>query len=172
MADRFATIRGCLRNRWVRRAGFALLLAAVYFGVRAWQQQDLASGVAPTEAGVGLEGEIIAIADSNAPTLVYFWASWCAICEVEAGSIADIARDHRVVTIAMQSGTDAEVERYLHGKGLKLPVINDPDGLLAKRWGVRVTPTFFILGRDGGIRFRETGYTSGVGLRARLWLAN
>ena len=26
--------------------------------------------------------------------------------------------------------------------------------------------------RDGTIRFREKGYTSGPGLRARLWLAS
>jgi thioredoxin-related protein len=49
-------------------------------------------------------------------------------------------------------------------------VINDPDGALAAAWGVRGVPTFFVVDSQGMIRFREVGYTTGLGLRWRLWL--
>ncbi|MGE0082668.1 MAG: protein disulfide oxidoreductase, partial [Thiohalomonadaceae bacterium] len=43
---------------------------------------------------------------------------------------------------------------------------------LAARYGVRAVPTTFIIDGAGRIRFREVGYTTGPGLRLRLWLAD
>jgi hypothetical protein len=37
---------------------------------------------------------------------------------------------------------------------------------------VRGTPTFFVVDRHRQIRFREVGFTSEWGLRARLWFAD
>jgi len=50
-------------------------------------------------------------------------------------------------------------------------VLNDPDGVIATRWGVRAVPASFIVDGAGQIRFVEIGYTTGIGLRLRLWLA-
>lgn len=158
---------------WFERIGFALLLAAVVFGVRFYQQRDLVEGPAPALQGPLLSGPSYDLAAGAAtrPVLVYFWASWCPVCRLEQGSISALADEHRVVTVAMQSGSAAEVSAYLREHGLDWPVINDPDGLLAARWGVRATPAFFVVDRERAIRFREVGYTSGPGLRLRLWLA-
>jgi hypothetical protein len=54
---------------------------------------------------------------------------------------------------------------------MELPVISDPQGGIANTWGVKGVPTTFILDGEGKIRFVEVGYTTGLGLRARLWLA-
>lgn len=156
---------------WAGRAGFALLLAAVVFGVRFYQQRSLAEGPAPVTRAVQLDGQLFDLVSLRGePLLVYFWASWCPVCRLEQGAIAALARDHRVVTVAMQSGSNAEVAKYLREQGLEMPVINDPDGMLAARWGVRATPSFFIVDSTGAIRFREVGYTSEPGLRLRMWL--
>jgi peroxiredoxin len=82
-----------------------------------------------------------------------------------------VARDYRVVGIALRSGSPADVKKYLKEHNLQVPVVNDPDGALAGAWGVRGTPTSFIVDGAGMIRFREIGYTSEPGLRLRLWLA-
>jgi thiol-disulfide isomerase/thioredoxin len=158
---------------WVERIGFALLLAAVVLGVRLYQQRNLVEGPAPVLQAPLLNGASFDLAASSAarPVLVYFWASWCPVCRLEQGSVSALLRDHPVVTVAMQSGSAAEVSGYLREHGLDWPVINDPDGALAARWGVRATPTFFVVDRERAIRFREVGYTSGPGLRLRLWLA-
>jgi alkyl hydroperoxide reductase subunit AhpC len=52
-----------------------------------------------------------------------------------------------------------------------MPIVLDPDGRLARAWGVRSLPTSFVVDREGEIRTVEVGYTTELGLRARLWLA-
>ncbi len=71
----------------------------------------------------------------------------------------------------MQSGHAEEISHYLDQRALDLRVIADPDGDIARRWGVPAVPASFIIDSDGQIRFRRIGYTTGFGLRARLWLA-
>ncbi len=160
------------RGRLARRALEALLLLALYFGLRAWLQQDMAAGTAPPLAGITLAGEPFDLQTfPERPVLIHFWATWCRICRMEQESIDAIARDWPVITVAMQSGDDAAVRAFLEREGLSFPVINDPEGALAHRYGVTGVPASFIVDRANRIVFRERGYTTGAGLRARLRLA-
>jgi len=158
---------------WRRRAIELLLFVLLIAGIRAWQQRDMPSGVAPPLSGMRLDGSAYALSARPAqPVLVHFWATWCAICRVDQDSIAAIARDHpNTITVAMQSGSAAEVAQHLTAQGLRFPVVNDADGRLSAAWGVHAVPASFIIGTDGRIRFVEVGYTTGLGLRLRLWLA-
>lgn len=158
-------------NKWVRHGAFALLLLVVYAGVRTYQQRDLVLGQAPAFDVETLNGTRFALPGDTRPTLVYFWATWCPVCRAEHGSIDALAADHRVVAVAMQSGTNAELTGYLREHPWRVPTFNDLSGEQAANWGVRVTPTFFIIDSQGRIRYREVGYTTELGLRFRLWLA-
>jgi len=159
-------------RRWLRRAAEALVLLVLILGIRAWQQSGTASGPAPALAGELLDGKPVALAAfAGQPVLVHFWATWCPICRAEQGSIDALARDAPVITVAMQSGSREEVVQFLRKEALSFPVLNDPDGVLAAQWGVRAVPASFIVDGAGQIRFLEIGYTTGVGLRLRLWLA-
>jgi thiol-disulfide isomerase/thioredoxin len=159
------------RRKWLGRLGWTLAFVAVFFGVRAWQQSGLPEGRAPPLAGLTLAGENYDLRQASGVTLVYFWATWCPACRLEQGAVDSVARDHALVTVALQSGTPPEVQRYLAEHGLGWRTLNDPAGRIAHDWGVRVTPTFFVVDRAGQIRYRETGYTTALGLRLRLWLA-
>ena len=77
----------------------------------------------------------------------------------------------KLITVAMNSGNHAAVTQYLHENGLTFPVIIDPDGDLARLFGVSGVPTGFVIDTAGNIRFKEIGLTSGWGWRVRLWLA-
>lgn len=145
------------------------ILAAVHW----YQARPLADGSAPPLAGPAIAGGdwIDLAAPVDGPRLVHFWATWCPICKLEEGSIAALSRNHDVVTVAMQSGSGDEIERYLDERGLDLRTIADPHGEIAARWGVKAVPASFIIDRDGRIRHRLAGYTTGIGLRIRLWLA-
>jgi len=104
--------------------------------------------------------------------VIHFWATWCSVCRAEQGSIAAIAHDDpNVITVAMQSGTAEEVSRHMHEQGIDFPVVNDQDGMISRAWGVHAVPASFIIAPDGRIRFIEVGYSTGIGLRLRLWLA-
>ena len=159
--------------KWRGYAINVLLFVVLVAGIRVWQQRDMSSGAAPALQGVTLAGQTYTLpAHPGQPVMVYFWASWCGICRAQQGSIAAIADDNpNVITVAMQSGSPEKVARYMQEQGIGFPVVNDPDGSLARAWGVHAVPASFIIAPDGQIRFVEVGYTTGLGLRLRLWLA-
>ena len=52
-----------------------------------------------------------------------------------------------------------------------MPVVVDEDGRLARSWGVGGVPATFIVATDGRISYAGMGYSTELGLRARLWLS-
>ena len=161
------------KEKWRGFAFNALLFIVVVVVIRTWQHRDMISGPAPALQGTTLAGQPYVLpAHPGQPVLVHFWATWCPICRTEQGTIDAIAHDNpNVITIAMQSGASAEVPKHMREQGLNFPVVNDADGSLAGAWGVHGVPASFILTPDGRVRFVEVGYTTGVGLKLRLWLA-
>jgi len=159
---------------WVRRGLEVLFFVMLIIGVRTWQQRDLEKGVAPPLSGSLLDGKPYILASKPAqPVLVHFWATWCPICKVEQGSIESLAQNNpNVITVAMQSGNSASVQQYMRDQGVSFPVINDADNMISSVWGVHGVPTSFIIDSSGNVRYVEVGYTTGLGLRFRLWLAS
>ena len=159
--------------KWRGYAASGLVFVIIIVGMRLWQQRDMPDGPPPALQGVTLAGQPYTLpARPEKPVLVHFWATWCSICRVQEDSIAAIAQDHpNTITIAMQSGGSAEITRYMQEQKINFSVVNDTDGMLSRTWGVRGVPTSFIIAPDGQIRFVEVGYTTGLGLRFRLWLA-
>ncbi len=140
----------------------AIIIVAV-LAIRMWQQRDVVAGAAPVLPGV---------AWSKQPTLVHFWATWCPVCRTEQDSIQTLAKDYpNTITIAMQSGDQAAVGKFMREQSLNFPVINDADGRISQAWGVHAVPASFIVDGTGQIRFVEIGYTTEWGLRLRQWLA-
>lgn len=162
-------------RRFRRLADWAINLAlilAIFGGVQWWQGRPLASGEAPPLAGRTLDGQEIDLGHlKGAPVLVHFWATWCPICRLGDGGIDAIAKDHRVLTVAMQSGDADEVGRFMATKGLDFPVVTDPDGEIAQRWGVVGVPATFVLDANGRIAYATRGASTETGLRLRLWAA-
>jgi thiol-disulfide isomerase/thioredoxin len=155
------------------RAGQLLLILGVVAAVSWWRSAPLAHGDAPALNGqLLLTGESFDLAGLRGqPALVHFWATWCPVCGLGNGTIDAIAEDYPVITVAMQSGSPADIVGYMTNEGLSFPVIPDPHGELASRWGVRGVPTSFVVDGHGRIRFATVGYTTGIGLRGRLWTA-
>jgi len=164
---------GATRRRVLRYAVELVVVLVIILGVRAWQQQGVVSGPAPALAGVLLDGkkQFSLAALNGQPVLVHFWATWCPVCRAEQGSIEALAKEYPTITVAMQSGDAGAVAAHLNKEALSFPVINDPDGTIAAQWGVRAVPASFVVDGAGRIRFVEVGYTTGIGLRLRLWWA-
>ncbi|NCA71837.1 MAG: protein disulfide oxidoreductase [Sphingobacteriia bacterium] len=162
-------------RRWRHWQGWLVnlvLIMLIVVGVDWWKSRPLAAGTAPPLAGMTLDGTWRDLAaPRDQPALVYFWASWCPLCKMTNGAVAAIARDHPVLSVAMQSGGPAELSALMRESGLDLPVIADPDGSLASRWGVVGVPTAFVVDPNGAIRAATVGLSSETGLRLRLWLA-
>lgn len=167
-----ASIRERLRGALSWRRGLeAALIVAVIVGAQYWQARDLPEGTAPPLEGVRTDGVRVQVGGSGAATLVAFWATWCPVCKAEEDNIVAVARDHRVVSVAMQSGDAGTVAKHLRERGIDLPALVDVDGRHAANWRVRGVPTHFIVDANGQIRFRMVGYATTWGLKARLWWA-
>jgi len=165
-------LRGVFKPRHLLEAA---LILAVILGVQYWQTRGLPEGAAPPLAGVLTDGNQVKVGAgntaNNAPTLVTFWATWCPVCTAEEDNIVSVARNHRVISVAMQSGDAATVTRHLKERGIALPALVDADGRHATNWRVRGVPTHFVVDGAGNIRFRVVGYATTWGLKARLWWA-
>jgi thiol-disulfide isomerase/thioredoxin len=170
-------------KRWQRWLLEAALILAVILGAQYWQTRGLPEGAAPPLEGVLTDGQAIVVGApqglpsvagetaNGAPTLVAFWATWCPVCSAEEGNIVAVAKDHRVISVAMQSGDAATVTKHLKERGIELPALVDADGRHATNWRVRGVPTHFVVDGAGNIRFRVVGYATTWGLKARLWWA-
>jgi hypothetical protein len=55
---------------------------------------------------------------------------------------------------------------------MTFPVISDPKGDLAKRWGVSVYPTTVLIAPNGQARWRVMGDVDWSGAEAQTWLAD
>lgn len=159
-------------NKWLRRTLEVVLIVAVLFGVRLYTQRGTVEGPAPPLEGARLDGTPVSLEHyAGRPILVHFWATWCPVCTFENDSIEALSRDYQVLTVAMQSGDALEIREFMAERELGFPVVVDEHGELAQRYGVRGVPASFVIGPQGMIRFKEVGYTTGPGLRLRMWLA-
>jgi thiol-disulfide isomerase/thioredoxin len=166
-------MRNLLKRRSTKILLELTLFALIYLAVRTYMQWHLASGPAPDIRATTLTGKVFDTAlPRTRPLLIHFWASWCPICHLEQQSIQAISRDYPVIGVAMNSGDALAVSQFLQQQGLSFPVINDPDGDIAKHFGVNGVPVSFVVDTRNQIRYVERGYTTEWGLRLRLWLSS
>lgn len=166
-------------SRW-RRVGShlltVLLVLSVVVAVNVWRTRDAPAGMAPPIVGVLASGQQITLDEFRAqhagrPVALYFWAEWCPVCRAEAHVVTRVMKDYPVLTIAMQSGSVAEVTQVLQKRELDWPTLVDADGAITRQYGLPGVPGLVLLDKQGMIRFVEVGYTTEIGLRLRLWWA-
>lgn len=160
------------RKRALKIALEILFIVVVYLALKAIMQRHLVEGIAPPLQDISITGQTVNLQSlKGQPVLVYFWATWCPVCKLEQNSINSINKNHKIITVAISSGNASEVKAYLDKNNLNFPVIVDEDNTIATRFGVRGTPTSFVINRNGEIAFTEVGFTTAWGLKIRLWLA-
>lgn len=165
-------LKQLFKVRGVKTALEVLAILLVFVAVKTYMQHDLVEGTVPPLHATLIDGQPVNLQSlQGKPVLLYFWATWCPVCKMQNGSVAAISEDYTVVTVAMNSGADAEIEAFLNERQLGFPVIADDSGAIASQFGVSGVPTSFIIDPGGNIAFTEVGYTTEWGLRLRLWLA-
>jgi thiol-disulfide isomerase/thioredoxin len=152
------------------------IVIVVGWGADLWRSQSMASGQAPELIAESVQGDnidLIAMSQEK-PVMIYFWATWCAVCSSVSPSVDFISNsysnNYQVVTVALSSGEPQRIKQYLNAKDYNLKVINDPKGDISRAWGVSVTPTIFVINK-GEITSVTTGFTSPIGMWLRLLIA-
>ncbi|MFA1016108.1 protein disulfide oxidoreductase [Enterobacter sp. SAT-E-asb] len=160
-------------RRWVREGIILVLLTlVVVWAVDRYRKPTLPATFSATPMQ-SIDGKMhdIAALSQDRPLLIYIWATWCSICRYTTPSVNQLAEEGgNVVSIAMRSGDNAKLERWVDKKQLKMPVINDANGDLSQQWQVSVTPTLVVVSK-GNVVGTTTGWTSYWGLKLRMWWA-
>lgn len=104
------------------------------------------------------------------PLVVHFWGTWCPTCRLEASNIETLSEKYNVISIAVNSGSDKALLKYMEENNLDYPVINDSKSALAEKFDIGVYPTTLIYNGKGELKFSEVGYSTTLGLQARLEL--
>jgi thiol-disulfide isomerase/thioredoxin len=105
---------------------------------------------------------------NDRPILINFWATWCPTCKLEASNINLLSKYYQVITIAVNSGNDHDIKKYLREHDYRYRVVNDKNGTLSKKFQISGFPTTFIYDKNKNLVFKEVGYTSTLGLWLRL----
>ncbi|MCP4324612.1 MAG: protein disulfide oxidoreductase [Alteromonadales bacterium] len=161
------------RKGWLKEVViFISIIVVIGLGTDLWRSQSMASGFAPKLISHSVQGEDINLTamSQEKPVMVYFWATWCAVCSSVSPSVDFISDNYQVVTVALTSGEPARIKQYLNAKEYNFSVINDPKGKISREWGVSVTPTIFIIDK-GEVISVTTGFTSPIGMWIRLLLS-
>jgi len=103
------------------------------------------------------------------PLIIHFWATWCPTCKLEISNFNTIGKEYNLITIAVQSGSNEELKTFMKERELDFPLINDRNGVLAKKFAINAYPTTFIFDKKGEVAFSEVGYTSTFGFKLRMW---
>ena len=109
--------------------------------------------------------------ENDKPILVHYWAIWCPTCVAEASNIELISKYYNVITIAVKSGSNADIKEYLNSNNFSFNVVNDSESIYSSKYNIAAFPTTFIYDKDRNLVFSEVGYTSTIGLFLRMWWA-
>jgi peroxiredoxin len=88
--------------------------------------------------------------------LLRFWADWCPYCRYEMPVIEKYYRmlkkqGFEVLAVNVKQSA-AMAEAFTAQMDITFPVLLDPEGKMAKRYGVYAIPTNFLIDRQGIIR--------------------
>ncbi|WP_299808438.1 protein disulfide oxidoreductase [uncultured Shewanella sp.] len=150
-----------------------VMFSAIAWVVDQWRSRDVEVNNFPSISGLSLTGEAIdvTVLSAEEPVLVYFWGTWCPVCRSVSPSVESIANFYPVVSVAIASGSNSEINDYMQEHGYHFPVINDADNRSASDWSVHVTPTLIII-KEGRLQSYTSGFTSLPGIWWRMWLAS
>jgi len=161
-------------RRLLREGLLLLVLLAGVMLVMDWWRAPQAPAAFGSQPLSTLQGQQVTLDNlsQDKPLLVYFWASWCGVCRFTTPDVAKLAQQgENVLSIALQSGSGQDVERYLSKKGLSFPVVNDANGALSRSWQISATPTVMVIYK-GKVVSTTSGWTSYWGMKLRMWWAS
>jgi len=89
------------------------------------------------------------------PSVIWFWAPWCATCQNEAAGIVEAAAKYkgRVNFIGVGAlGHQPELQHFVEKTGTSaFPNIDDSSGAIWKRFGIVIQPSLIFVYRIGRI---------------------
>jgi thiol-disulfide isomerase/thioredoxin len=163
----------------VRRLGAVLiglvLLVTTGCSSPAAAPQAAAAAAVPdtlTFTGKTLDGQPFDAASlAGKPTLLWFWAPWCATCASQADVVAETRaaydRDKLAILGIAGMGNNADMHEFVSDLDVTtVPNLDDEAGVLWKKFGITEQSTYVLIDRTG--RVVLTSYLDAVDLPTRI----
>ena len=167
-----------MKTKWNRRLIVFLKQLALFFGllvlVGYWQTRAMPRGRAPVIDVTGTNGQHFEIPNQQSKkiTLIYFFAPWCGVCRVSIRNL-DVIRewfpDVDAHAVALDYESTEDVVTFVREVGVQGSVaFGSPR--VRDAWNILGYPSYVIIGRDQDVRAESIGYSTQLGMIARvLW---
>ena len=146
---------------WIKPALACALMLALGAGGYAFLNQ---ADPAPEVTFIALDGQKISSSSLRGKVvMVNFWATSCVTCVKEMPQMAETYQKYKgqgleFIAVAMQYDPPNYVLNFTQTRQLPFKVALDSGGDIAKSFGnVVMTPTTFVIGKDGKIIKRYVG---------------
>lgn len=153
-----------VKNIFIFAVLVAMLLTVVPALRPAKPPQPAAIAVMPQVQLTLLSGETIATSGLRGKALVVsFWATYCGPCIKELPAMAETHRKfaplgHELIAVAVSKDEPQRVAEFAAAHALPFKVAFDADGVVAREFGgVRITPSTFVVDREGRVLKRYVG---------------
>ncbi len=101
-----------------------------------------------------------------------FWADWCPYCRTEMAELGPVharLRGEGLEILAVNVAQDRDtVRRFVEPLGIAYPVLLDPEGAVARAYGVQALPVTWLLDRRGVVRGKIVGEATAAVFEARV----
>ncbi len=161
-------------NYWGSLAFDVALIIVAFTLVHAWQIRNLPDDerTPPLELAWLDDMQADSVLQPGETGVVYFFAPWCSVCRHSIGNLNELVASGKLPwarTVALDYGSLDEVRRFIRDTGVDLPVLlGGPQ--TSSDWQIQAFPTYFVVNGDGQIVSRSVGYSTSIGLQARVWM--
>src|SRR5712691_3815331 len=166
------------RTRLVAAAALAFVLALVISGIIAARAPSSSRpGGARARHDFRLPdvrdpGATVALSDFRGrPVVVNFWASWCVPCRREMPDLEKVyerVKDRVVFLGVDHEDARADALQFLAETRVRYPIGYDPEGKVARDYGLFGIPTTLFVDAQGRILERHTGALTAESLRRSI----
>jgi thiol-disulfide isomerase/thioredoxin len=117
---------------------------------------------APNFDTIDLNGDIWSLSKLKGQVVfINFWATWCAPCREEMPSMqrlyAKLPKDKFKMIALYNRDKPAIVKDFVAKLGITLPILDDQENIIGKRYGLTGLPETFIVDKQGVIREKFIG---------------
>lgn len=151
----------------------AIMILIIYL-ISAWQGRHLLDDdgtVAVDNVSlVSLDGKIQPLLEEKKRTLIYFFAPWCAVCELSINNL-DYINDEElnIVRVALDYQLKNDVVEFVESNQVNGKVLLGSDHLKTQ-FNIPGYPTYYLLDENQQIIGHSFGYSTALGLKLKNFL--
>jgi len=106
---------------------------------------------------------------SNKVVYIDFWASWCAPCRESMPFLEKLYQNYNeqgfeIIAINIDE-IKSDAKQFIHDFPISYSNMYDPKGEIGKKLNIKSMPTAYLIGRDGKVIVRHSGFNKKYGLK-------